>query len=75
MILLFELIDFFFLLALHTIASDLVRRLLVVDPRFRMTVKEALQHPWITVSHQSLFVFESFCCCSSQNITFFNKKI
>ena len=30
------------------IAMDLIRRLVVVDPRRRMSVMEALKHPWIT---------------------------
>ncbi|XP_031735132.1 serine/threonine-protein kinase Chk2 [Anarrhichthys ocellatus] len=28
-------------------AKDVVRKLLVVDPRRRMTIEEALQHPWL----------------------------
>ena len=31
-------------------ARDLVRGLLTVDPDSRLTVDEALQHPWIAVS-------------------------
>jgi serine/threonine protein kinase len=30
-----------------TEAMDMVRRLMVVDPNLRMTVDEALRHPWI----------------------------
>lgn len=30
-------------------AKDVVRKLLVVDPTKRMTVDEALQHPWLQV--------------------------
>ena len=35
-------------------AKDLVRRLLTVDPAQRITVEQALQHPWLQVS-----------CCST----------
>ncbi|KAG9339588.1 hypothetical protein JZ751_023479 [Albula glossodonta] len=28
-------------------AKDLVKKLLVVDPKTRLTIEEALQHPWI----------------------------
>ena len=30
-------------------AKDVVRKLLVVDPSKRMTINEALQHPWLQV--------------------------
>uniref|UniRef100_A0A8C9V5U6 Checkpoint kinase 2 n=1 Tax=Scleropages formosus TaxID=113540 RepID=A0A8C9V5U6_SCLFO len=30
-------------------AKDLVKRLLAVDPKERLTIKEALQHPWMQV--------------------------
>lgn len=36
--------QFFFALAL-----DLVKRLLVVDPKARFTTEEALGHPWLQV--------------------------
>ncbi|XP_014738358.1 PREDICTED: calcium/calmodulin-dependent protein kinase type IV-like [Sturnus vulgaris] len=29
-------------------AKDLVRKLMVLDPRQRLTVQQALQHPWVT---------------------------
>ncbi|XP_038019396.1 calcium/calmodulin-dependent protein kinase type IV-like, partial [Motacilla alba alba] len=29
-------------------AKDLVRKLIVLDPRKRLTVQQALQHPWVT---------------------------
>jgi serine/threonine protein kinase len=32
-------------------AKDLVSSLLCLDPNKRITVKEALAHPWIRVSH------------------------
>lgn len=31
-------------------AKDLVKRLLVVDPSKRLTIDEALQHPWLQVT-------------------------
>lgn len=31
-------------------AKDLVRRLLVVDPSKRLSIDEALQHPWLQVT-------------------------
>lgn len=34
-------------------AKDLVSRMLEVDPEKRITVEEALQHPWIKVYKQS----------------------
>eukprot|EP00299_Pterocystis_sp_00344_P012669 c6114_g1_i3.p1 GENE.c6114_g1_i3~~c6114_g1_i3.p1 ORF type:complete len:201 (+),score=52.24 c6114_g1_i3:524-1126(+) len=34
-------------------AKDLIRRLLVVDPRFRLTANEVLEHPWITCADLS----------------------
>ncbi|CAM9753486.1 unnamed protein product [Scytosiphon promiscuus] len=35
-------------------AKDFVRRLLVVDPRKRMTAKQALEHPWMVDSGKDL---------------------
>lgn len=32
-------------------AKDLVKRMLVVDPNNRITVEEALDHPWIRVCY------------------------
>lgn len=32
-------------------AKDVVRKLLVVDPSKRMSINEALQHPWLQVLH------------------------
>ena len=32
------------------LAIDLIKKLLTVDPKKRITVEEALQHPWISVS-------------------------
>ena len=32
-------------------AKDLVRGLLEVDPKKRLTAVEAIEHPWFTVSH------------------------
>lgn len=36
-------------------AKDLVKQMLMVDPNQRITVEEALEHPWIRV-----IKFESF---------------
>uniref|UniRef100_A0A3B3D1P1 Protein kinase domain-containing protein n=1 Tax=Oryzias melastigma TaxID=30732 RepID=A0A3B3D1P1_ORYME len=33
----------------HVYAKDMVRKLLVVDPKERMSIAEALQHPWLQV--------------------------
>ena len=38
-------------------AIDLVKKLLTVDPKKRISVDEALQHPWISVS---ILHFRSF---------------
>ena len=35
-------------------AKDLIRKLLTVDPRRRLTVAEALEHPWMKV-HGNIF--------------------
>lgn len=32
-------------------AKDLISRMLEVDPEKRITVEEAIQHPWIKVSY------------------------
>ncbi|KAM8885656.1 serine/threonine-protein kinase Chk2 isoform 3-T4 [Spinachia spinachia] len=34
-------------------AKDVVRKLLVVDPSRRMTIEEALQHPWLQCFHST----------------------
>ncbi|KAJ8379413.1 hypothetical protein SKAU_G00001910 [Synaphobranchus kaupii] len=35
-------------------AKDLVKKLLVVDPKKRLTVEEALQHPWMQASDEQM---------------------
>jgi len=35
------------------VAKDLIRKLLVVDPRQRLSAKDALAHPWLTVAGDS----------------------
>lgn len=38
------------------VALDLVKKLLVVDPKARLTTEEALNHPWLQVgTRQFLF--------------------
>jgi serine/threonine protein kinase len=34
-------------------ARDLVRKMLLLDPNNRITVEEALEHPWIRVIYES----------------------
>lgn len=36
-------------LTVLSVAKDMVRKLLVVDPKERMSIAEALQHPWLQV--------------------------
>ncbi len=36
------------------VAMNLIRRLVVVDPKKRLTVSEALHHPWISQQRQEL---------------------
>lgn len=36
-----------------TLALDLVKKLLVVDPSKRLTTEEALEHPWLQVGTES----------------------
>lgn len=38
-----------FSLGLIALALDLIKKLLVVDPKARFTTEEALKHPWLQV--------------------------
>lgn len=40
-------------------AKDLVRQMLVVDPNQRITVDEALEHPWIRVIINNLYIYNN----------------
>ncbi|XP_023287298.1 serine/threonine-protein kinase Chk2-like, partial [Seriola lalandi dorsalis] len=40
-------------------AKDVVRKLLVVDPSKRMTIEEALRHPWLQVTNSTCSNFHS----------------
>lgn len=44
-------------------AKDVVRKLLVVDPSKRMTIEEALQHPWLQVhlTHSTAVLLQYYC--------------
>lgn len=43
------------MLLFYFLAIDLIKKLLTVDPKKRITVDEALQHPWISVSFLVIF--------------------
>jgi len=49
------------------VAIDLVKKLLTVDPKKRITVDEALQHPWISVS-MSFFCAKRYTEITAQGI-------
>lgn len=38
-------------------AKDLIRGLLELDPKKRLTAVEAIEHPWFTVRHRNLLHF------------------
>lgn len=38
------------------VAKDLVKKLLIVDPNKRLSISEALQHPWFNVRDREMFV-------------------
>lgn len=50
-------------------AADLIRRLLCVDARKRITAKECLQHPWLTAEDEELrqLADHSLSTCSPQS--------
>lgn len=37
-------------------AKDLVRRMLMLDPAERITVYEALNHPWLKVTKPAVYI-------------------
>lgn len=39
-------------LCIYLVAKDLVKKLLTVDPLERLTIEEALEHPWMKVKQQ-----------------------
>jgi serine/threonine protein kinase len=46
-------------------AIDLISKMMQVDPRKRITIKEALQHPWAVVRHCFAIPFRYELVCSS----------
>ena len=42
-----EIITFQFVFSLLCTAKDLIKRLLTVDPKRRLTMSQALKHPWM----------------------------
>jgi len=45
--------------------KDLIRKLLVVDPKKRITVNEALQHPFFHMMVRVITCIAVLCSCSS----------
>ncbi len=58
--------NFHFML-FYFLAIDLIKKLLTVDPNKRISVDEALQHPWISVSFL-LFLSGFLSQCSSLKV-------
>ncbi|KAM6944524.1 serine/threonine-protein kinase Chk2 isoform 2-T3 [Lycodopsis pacificus] len=56
-------------------AKDVVRKLLVVDPRRRMTIEEALQHPWlqdgvmVQTAHRLMFPSDDAAAAAAATVT------
>jgi serine/threonine protein kinase len=45
--------------------KDLIRKLLVVDPKKRITIKEALEHPFFQMMVRIITSSALLCCCGS----------
>ncbi len=43
------------------VGIDLIRQLLTVDPKKRLSVSEALKHPWLQVDSFTVYVNSKMC--------------